>query len=104
MTNSARCIAIAAALISTTVSAQQSAGEVTATAVAAPLKAGALLQSSDGKRLGLIERVQTAKDGTPVTASLILDSRFVYVPAATISASGSGFVTSLTKAEVRRLK
>jgi hypothetical protein len=81
-----------------------SANAADAPAVTAPaLKAGALVKSSDGKRVGRIERIVTAKDGSPISASIILDSRFVYVPVSTISASTEGFVTSLSRAEVRKL-
>jgi hypothetical protein len=97
---SACCIAMLSALtLSTAVTAQE-----TPAAVAAPaVKAGAPLKSSDGKRVGRIERIVTAKNGAPVSASIIVDSRFVYVPYSTISASADGLVTSLSRAEVRKL-
>jgi hypothetical protein len=95
-----------AALVSTlTLSATAMAQEAAPAVAAAPaVKVGALLKSSDGKRIGRIERVVTSKAGTAVSASLIVDSRFVYVPVSTISASDSGLVTSLSRADVRKLK
>lgn len=85
------------------VSAQEAA-PAAAPAPAVAVKAGSLLKTSDGKRVGRIERVIAGKDGTPVSASVIFDSRFVYVPYSTISATDAGVVTSLSYAEVRKLK
>lgn len=68
------------------------------------IKAGAVVTTSDGRRLGRIERVENSADGQPATVKLIYDSRFVSIPTSTISAAGKGLVTSLTKAEVRKLK
>jgi hypothetical protein len=101
MVHFVRCVAVAAALLAAPVAVAQPAAE---TAAVGPLKAGALLLSSDGKRIGRIERVVKSADGTPVSVSLIADSRFIYVPASTISPSEKGFSTSLTRAEVRKLK
>ena len=97
-----RCVAIAA--VALLVSPAAIAETSDAPAAVVELKAGKLLTSSDGKRIGRIERVIEAADGAPVSVSLIVDSRFVYVPASTITASAKGFSTSLTRAEVRKLK
>lgn len=104
MINFVRCGAVAAALFAAPVAIAQTVAEAAPTAPAPVLKSGALLLSSDGKRIGRIERVVTGADGTPVSVSLIADSRFVYIPASTIAASGNGLSTSLTRAEVRKLK
>jgi hypothetical protein len=106
MKNSLRCVAMAAALLGASVAfADTPAPEAAAAATApAPLKAGLLLWSSEGKRIGRIDRVFAAKDGTPLSASVIFESRFVYVPASTITASDSGLKTSLTRAEILKLK
>jgi len=88
---------ISALTLSGTVNAQGAAP-------AAVIKSGYLLKTADGRRVGYIDRVIAAKDGTPVSASVILDSRFVYVPYSTISANDSVAVTSLSYAEVRKLK
>lgn len=103
MANFVRCIAVAAALLAAPAMAQTSVESAPA-APAPVLKSGALLLSSDGKRIGRIERVVKGADGTPVSVSLIADQRFVYVPASTIVASEKGLSTSLTRAEVRKLK
>lgn len=107
MTLTIRCVAIAAALFAAPVAIAQTAAEsapVPAPATAPELKAGALLLSSDGKRIGRIERVVKGSDGAAVSAAVIVDSRFVYVPASTISSVERGFSTSLTRVEVRKLK
>jgi len=101
MVHFVRCVAVAAALLAAPVAIAQTAAE---SAPAPALKAGALLLSADGKRIGRIERVVKGADGAPVSVSLIADSRFIYVPASTISPSEKGFSTSLTRAEVRKLK
>ena len=93
------CVALVAALA---LSGAAMAEEVVSTPAA--VKAGVFLKSSDGKRVGRIERIVTAKDGTPLSAGVIFDSRFVYVPLSTISSSDAGVVTSLSRAEVSKLK
>ena len=92
------CAAVISALTFTAAASAQTAP------AAASVTAGGLLKSSDGKRIGRIERVVLNSAGTPVSASLIVDSRFVYVPVSTISSTDGGFVTTLTRAEVRKLK
>jgi len=84
--------------------AMQDSATPAAAAAPAAIKAGALLVTADGARLGRIERVSAAADGSPERVSVIYNSRFVQIPASTLTASGRGFVTSLTKAEVRKLK
>ncbi|WP_156679907.1 hypothetical protein [Sphingomonas profundi] len=73
-------------------------------ATASTVKTGAFLWSADAKRIGRVERVIPTRDGAPGWASVIVDSRFVSVPVTTISASDKGLVTSLSKADVRKLK
>ena len=87
--------------------AEAPAAEAPAAAAAAPVEAvkrGQLLKSSDGARLGRIDSIRNGSDGNPQWASLIVGSRFVYVPLATISLDGEAAVTSLTRAEVRALR
>jgi|KBSSwiStaDraftv2_1062776.scaffolds.fasta_scaffold289686_1 hypothetical protein len=91
-----------ALVLATTANAQEAAP---APAAAAPaIAAGAMLKSSDGKRIGRIDRIVRSRDGTPVSASIIYDSRFIYVPVSTISASPDGLVTSLTRSDALKLK
>ena len=70
-------------------------------AAAIALKSGTLVSSSDGKKVGRVDRVQKAKDGTPLSVGIIFDTRFVYVPVSTLSTSDKGLVTSLTLAQVK---
>lgn len=106
MTKIIRCAAVAAALLAAPVAMAETTPEAAPPAAAAPtvLKTGALLVSSDGKRVGRIERVVKGTDGAPLSASVIFDSRIVYVPASTIAAAERGYSTSLTRAQVRALK
>ena len=93
------CCVAASIAFSSAAFAQDAAPAPTAAVAAAEIKPGSMLVSADGKRIGRIERV-TAEG----TASIIFDSRFVYVPTSTISASDRGLVTSLSRSDVRRLK
>lgn len=68
-------------------------------------KAGAMLVSSDGKRIGRIDRILNDRDGKALTASVIHDSRFVAVPVSTLSLSEDGrAVTTLSRKEVSALR
>lgn len=65
---------------------------------------GSTLRAADGKKLGKIDRVNVGGDGTVQSVALIHDGRYVYVPGNTLTASESGVTTSLSRAEVRKLK
>ena len=80
------------------------AAHAQAPADASAVKAGTALYSADAKRIGRIDRVIPAADGSPGWASVIVDSRFVSIPVTTISAGEKGVVTSLSRADVRKLK
>jgi hypothetical protein len=96
-------IILLALSLSAAASAQMPTAQAPAAAVAAAdLKNGAIVKSSDGRTLGRIERV-VAKDGAPVAVDVIVGSRLVHIPVATISKSEGGLVTSLTKAEAGKL-
>jgi hypothetical protein len=72
---------------------------------AVTVKEGKLLKSSDGRRLGRIDQLDKAKDGTLTTAELFSSSGILYVPVSTISSpDGTNFVTSLSYAEVMKGK
>jgi hypothetical protein len=74
-------------------------------AVAAAPKSGTLLLSNDGKRIGRIARILRDKAGTPLSAAVIYDSRFVYVPVTTVTLNADGdAVTSLSRKEVAALR
>lgn len=71
-----------------------------AAAAAAParLKNGVTLYSADGKRLGKINRVSDD------AVTIIFDSRFVRIPANSVSEAEGKLVTSLDYASVRKIK
>jgi hypothetical protein len=86
-----------------------SAQDATASAPAAaaanfPLHSGATLKSADGRRIGFIDQVVSAKGGQPTAVQVILDSRIVNIPASTITAvDKSHFTTSLSYKDVEHL-
>jgi hypothetical protein len=90
---------ISASILSVSASAQTAAPAATAPAI----ESGVLLTTSDGKRLGRISRVLTDASKAPVAATVIVDDHFVRIPVSTLTASGDGLVTSLTRAQVRKL-
>lgn len=60
------------------------------------LRAGVLLSTADGHRLGRIEDL-TGPENAPTTARIIRDDHFIYVPVSTISqVDKSHFTTSLS--------
>lgn len=67
------------------------------TAAAVGATAGKMLYGTDGKRIGSVYRVAANGD-----AQLILNSRLVTVPAATLSLADGKLATSLTKSEITR--
>lgn len=64
---------------------------------AAAAAAGKMLYGTDGKRIGAVYRVAANGD-----AQLIVNSRLVTVPAATLSLANGKLATSLTKSEITR--
>ena len=79
--------------------AAQDAGESTASAPT--VRQGMSLVTSDGRRLGRIVRVLDDASGTPVSASVIVQSRFAYIPLSTITAEGRTATTTLSYADIR---
>lgn len=68
------------------------------------LKPGRTIVTSDGKRVGQIDRIVADSAGAPQSAAVILESRFIYIPASTLTAGDNGRVTtSLTIKDVRKL-
>ncbi|SFR91276.1 hypothetical protein [Sphingomonas jatrophae] len=68
-------------------------------------KAGNVIVSSDGKRIGRIDRIVNDAAGQPSTASVIFDSHFVYVPVSTLTVAENGrATTSLSRKEVAALR
>jgi hypothetical protein len=60
---------------------------------------GKMLLASNGARLGAVYRV--TEDGS---AQVIVDGKMVTIPADTLSVTDGKLVTSLSKAEVRKLR
>jgi hypothetical protein len=71
----------------------------TATEAAAVVTKGVMLFSADGSRLGAVYRV--ADDGS---AQIIIDTKMVTVPVATIATKEGKLVTTLKKAQVISLR
>jgi|KBSSwiStaDraftv2_1062776.scaffolds.fasta_scaffold3681103_1 hypothetical protein len=70
---------------------------------AAAVKPGVMIVSSDGKRIGRIDRIITS--GQEQSASVIYDSRFVYVPVSTLTVGEDGrATTTLSRKEVSALR
>ena len=65
----------------------------------APVAAeGKMLVASNGARVGAVYRVTS--DGA---AQVIVDGKLVTIPASTLSVADGKLITSLTKAEIRKL-
>lgn len=70
---------------------------VAAAADAPVVKPGALVISSDGKRLGRVDTIRNDQVG------LIVESKYVYLPITSLSAGEKGrLVTNMTAREVRK--
>jgi hypothetical protein len=99
------CAALAScALFSTAAMADPEAAPAAAAAAPLQVKAGQWIYYADGSALGRIDYVDHAKDGTPTTAGVISDMKVLHIPASTLSAGAKGYVTSMTKADVNKLK
>jgi hypothetical protein len=70
---------------------------------AAP-KSGDWVRTSDGFAIGRIQYVDKAKDGAAKDVGVIYDMRIVHIPAETLTAGDKGLVTSLSRADVSKLK
>jgi hypothetical protein len=90
--------ALAAAVVATSAPAM---AQTAASATDVAVREGMTLSSAEGRRVGRIVRVIPGSNGASV--SVILDSRFVMVPVATITAQGRTATTSLTWAQLRAL-
>ena len=81
----------------------QAASPVAATSAGPAIKGNEVLRSSDGRRIGTVDRVVLGQDRSPVAVSLVVGSRFVKVPVSTITAANGGLVTSLSYDEIKKL-
>lgn len=90
--------ALAAFVSPLTASAQE-------TGAAPEIRSGQLVVSSDGKRIGRIDRIVKDKAGAPVAATVIYASRLVRLPYSTLSVDAEQrTVTTLSRAEVSKLR
>jgi hypothetical protein len=96
---------VCAALISTlSVSTIAAAQDPAPAASSSEIKRNAWIFSSDSKRIGRIDYIGKGKDGTPSYAAVIYDSRIVHIPLSTLSPKDKGYTTTLSVADVSKLK
>lgn len=100
---SIKSIFAAAAAVALALPSIAGAQAATPTAVPLSINTGAIVMSSDGKLVGKIQRIFDA-DGEASTVSVIYRSQFVQIPASTLTADDKRFITSLTLAEIKKLK
>ena len=100
------CAALLSVALPVAASAETEAtANATVAAPASELRVGTVLSTADGRRVGRVSRIYKAKDGTPVSASVIVDGRFAIIPIGTITAKNKSVATTtLTLAEIRKLK
>lgn len=67
------------------------------------IKTRTIVKTSDGVRVGFIDRVNKGADGAPIDVQIIYKGHLISIPASTLTGADKGLVTSLTKAEVNRL-
>ena len=72
--------------------------------MASMMKAGSVVTTADGKRIGRVDRVITDSTGNPTSISLIYSDHFVRIPASTVSTGADGLTTTLTRADVSKLR
>jgi len=63
----------------------------------------ALVKTTDGRKVGFVDRVFRNTAGEATTVQIIYNGRFVQIPAASLAPAEKGFVTSLTTKEVNKL-
>ncbi|WP_449472738.1 hypothetical protein [Sphingobium chungangianum] len=61
------------------------------------------IYSSDGIKIGKVDRVLTAADGAVTAIRVIYRGKFITIPATTLSSSEKGVTTSLSNAELKKL-
>lgn len=99
------CAALLSVALPVAASAETEATTDATVASASELRVGTVLSTADGRRVGRVSRIYKSKDGTPVSASVIVDGRFAVIPIGTITAKNKSVATTtLTLAEIRKLK
>ena len=76
-----------------------------AAAAASPvsIRERALVKTTDGRKVGFVDRVFRNTAGEPTGVQIIYNGHFVQIPAASLAPADKGFVTSLTAKEVNKL-
>ena len=75
-----------------------------ALADAPAIKTGAFVTTSDGKRVGRVYEIDKAKDGTVTSVSIIRENMVIHIATSTLTPSDKGLTTSMTYADVKKLK
>ncbi|MBA4354067.1 MAG: hypothetical protein C0409_05195 [Novosphingobium sp.] len=90
--------ALALGLVALPAAAQTAAPAAAVAATTAPeIKAGEMVWSAEGRRIGRVDRVR----GEAV--AVIRDMKMIYIPITTLSVSERGLVSTLTTKEINRL-
>jgi len=94
----------AALVAALSVSAAAMAQPAPGAAPPAKVKSGQMIYSSDGAALGRVDYVQETKDGAPQDVAVIRNMRMVHIPGDSLATGPKGVATSLTRADVDKLK
>jgi sporulation protein YlmC with PRC-barrel domain len=94
-----RSTIIAAALLSVVSLSTGALAEVVGT-----IKTGAFVSTSDGKRIGRVYDIDKAADGSASSVAIIVDNKIIHIQASTLTASDKGLTTSLTNADIKKLR
>lgn len=95
--HSLKFLVIAMGLAATPALAQSDAAPAAAASASVAVKKGAMVFSTDGRRIGRVDHVRAD------TVGVIFDGRFVNIPVSTLTSADNGFKSSLTRAEIGKL-
>ena len=68
------------------------------------IKTGQFINTSDGKRVGRVYDITKAADGSAQSVSVIVDNKIIHIQASTLTPSDKGLTTSLTNADIKKLR
>jgi len=74
-----------------------------ALAQASAVERNEAIYSADGTKIGKVDRVLTASDGTVTGVRIIYRGKFIIIPATTLNVGEKGIATSLSNAELKKL-
>lgn len=77
---------------------------VVAQAAAPAVKTGMMIISADGKRIGRIYDLDKSSDGAIKSVVVIRDAKLIRISAATLTPAEKGLTTTLSIADVSKLK